>query len=88
MPKQGSGKRTVRKGAGLSSRQRQELEDDIFEDENIEDGRSGRLEDEGFEDGLPANFDDEDICSDDEDDVDDVLPERLRSQKNAKKKKR
>ena len=65
----------VRKGAGLSKGQRRRLETDVFEDEEAEQIRQGRLDDgigTAEPDGLPEGFEDEEIASDDDDD-DDVL---------------
>ena len=78
MPRQGKdGKNKIRKGAGLLPQQRRALEDDAYEEDydggQHEDYRQKRLdEDAGFDDDLPEGFEDEDICSDDEDDVENV----------------
>jgi U3 small nucleolar RNA-associated protein 14 len=86
MPVGKDGKNKIRKGAGLLPQQRRALEDDAYEEDydggQHEDYRQKRLDkDAGFDDGLPNDFEDEDICSDDEDDVEDLLPASMRKKK-------
>ena len=89
MPRFGKdGKRKIRKGAGLLPEQRRSLEDDAYEediDAEHTDYRAKRLDEEAeFDDGLPEDFEDEDVCSDDEDDVEDLLPASMRKRSKAR----